>query len=86
MCVCELQDVSVTITTCDSSFDTELGLFFSNLTLIANNDDEFFSGPCTGSSQSALENVNLMAGVTYLIVVVRKESVMAGEAIAAMAR
>ena len=70
--VCLLsQDIVVSIATCGSSFDTELGVFIAqDLALIAANDD----GDCASAStntDSSISGVGLAGGTEYIIVVVR---------------
>ena len=67
-----VQDIPVSIDTCGSSYDTEIGVYTQSssgsLVLEANNDDNSF---CTGGTLQSRVIFVLEAGVEYFIVVVR---------------
>ena len=66
------QSIQVSIDTCGSSFDTELGVYIlasGNLVLQANNDDSSF---CPGGFSQSRVVFTFEASVEYFIVVVRR--------------
>ena len=67
---CGWQNVEVSIDTCGSDFDTEIGVYIElpngGLLLQANNDDSSF---CTGPQSRVV--FTFEAGVQYFVVVVR---------------
>ncbi len=58
----------VNIDLCGSSYDTKLYVYDGASTLIACNDD-FYSGPPCGEYVSKIENLMLIAGATYYVIV-----------------
>ena len=63
------QNIPVSIDTCGSSYDTEIGVYIlvdGDLELLANNDDSSF---CTGGTLQSRVIFSFEAGVTYFIVV-----------------
>ena len=69
---CGWQDVEVSIDTCGSDFDTEIGVYTlsveGDLDVLANNDDSPF---CIGSDTQSRVVFSFEAGVQYFVVVVR---------------
>ena len=66
--------MAVSIDTCGSAFDTELGVYTlasGNLQLQANNDDD--SSFCPSGTQQSRLIFTFQAGVQYFVVVVRQE-------------
>lgn len=61
-------DERISVDLCGSNYDTKLYVMNSALSVIACNDDYYFSEPC-GMYVSAYENIALEAGETYYIVV-----------------
>lgn len=67
----------ISITPCCSTFDTLLGIFASNLTLLTSIDDsvgDLDISVCPNSVIGSLENVHLEGNgtITYFIVLVRE--------------
>ncbi len=60
--------VTVDIDLCGSTYDTKLYVYDSGLNVVACNDDFYFSGYC-GIYVSRIENVTLLSGNTYYIVI-----------------
>ncbi len=60
---------TVDIDLCGSDFDTKLYVYDSALGLVACNDDHYFADDPCGVYVSKLENVALLAGGTYYIVI-----------------
>ncbi len=58
----------VNIDLCGSSYDTKLYVYDGGQNLIACNDDFYFGAPC-GTYVSKLENVPLVYGTTYYIII-----------------
>jgi hypothetical protein len=61
-------DQDITFDLCGSAYDTKLYVYDVGLNLIACNDDFYFGAPC-GTYVSKLENVPLVSGMTYYIII-----------------
>ncbi len=60
--------VDVDIDLCGSGYDTKLYVYDSDLNVVACNDDYYTGDPC-GAYVSKLENVILLAGETYYLII-----------------
>ena len=66
-----MQDMFITADTCGSSFDSRISIFAGGESdLVALNEDN--EGICGGGLAGALEDIFLLEGITYLIVVVSR--------------
>lgn len=61
-------DVTLSFDLCFSSYDTKIFIYREDMTLVACNDDFYFSPPCYEFS-SKLEFVALLGGATYFVVI-----------------
>jgi len=61
-------DVNVLVDLCGSSYDTKLYVYDAGLALVACNDDFYYDDVC-GAYVSAIENLPLLGGMQYYIIV-----------------
>ena len=61
-------DVLLDFDLCGSLYDTKIYIYDSGLNLVACNDDYYFDDPC-GNYVSKIEDVEMVAGGTYFIVI-----------------
>ena len=63
------EDVVVLVDLCGSSYDTKVYVYDAGLALVGCNDDFYFSDPDCGNYTSAIENLPLLGGMQYYIIV-----------------